>query len=395
MKLDAARLDDLDLAGKRVLVRVDFNVPQDGSGSITDDTRIRAALPTVREVLAKGGKPVLMSHLGRPKGKVVESMRLAPAGKRLGELLGSPVRALDDCVGETVRKAIDGAPAGAVVLLENVRFHAGDEDADPGFAAELARNGDVYVNDAFGSSHRDHASVCGVARILPSAAGRLLEKEIAAFRRVLEDPAQPFVAILGGAKVSDKLKVVDHLLERVNAILVGGGMAYTFLRARDHRVGKSLVQEDQIDSVLKAIMKAERMGIPILLPQDHVCADRFAEDAEPVKTGLDIPDGLLGLDIGPKTRAAYREKILGAKTVVWNGPMGVFEWPAFRAGTQAVAQAVAECPGYTVVGGGDSVAAIEMLGLASNVKHISTGGGASLELLEGTLLPGIAVLAGR
>ena len=395
MDLHVRRLDDLDLSGRRVLVRVDFNVPQDDSGAITDDTRIRAALPTIREILAKGGRPVLMSHLGRPKGKVVESLRLTPMGKRLAELLGSPVRKLDDCVGDAVRKAIAEAPANATVLLENVRFHAGDEKSDPAFAAELAKNGDVFVNDAFGSSHRDHASVCGVARLLPSAAGRLLEKEIAAFQRVLREPAQPFVAILGGAKVSDKLKVVDHLLERVNAILVGGGMAYTFLKARDHGVGKSLVQEDQIDAVLKSIMKAERMGIPILLPLDHVCADRFAEDAPPVETGIDIPDGLLGLDIGPKTRAAYREKILAAKTVVWNGPMGVFEWPAFRAGTQAVAQAVAECPGYTVVGGGDSVAAIEMLGVAAKVKHISTGGGASLELLEGTLLPGIAVLAQR
>jgi phosphoglycerate kinase len=393
VQLHARRLDDLDLKGKRVLVRVDFNVPQDETGAISDDTRIRAALPTIREILAAGGKPILMSHLGRPKGKVVESMRLAPIGKRLGELLGSPVRTLDDCVGEAVQKAITEAPAGTTVLLENVRFHAGDEKADPAFAAELARNGDLFVNDAFGSSHRDHASVCGVARLLPSAAGRLLEKEIAAFQRVLGDPAQPFVAILGGAKVSDKLKVVDHLLERVNAILVGGGMAYTFLKARDHRVGNSLVQEDQIDSVLKTVMKAERMGIPILLPVDHVCAERFAEDAEPVETGIDIPDGMLGLDIGPRTRALFRERILAAKTVVWNGPMGVFEWPSFRAGTQAVAQAVAECPGYTVVGGGDSVAAIEMLGVASKVKHISTGGGASLELLEGTLLPGIAVLS--
>ena len=395
MELQVRRLDDLDLSGKRVLVRVDFNVPQDDDGAITDDTRIRAALPTIREVLSKGGKPVLMSHLGRPKGKVVESMRLTPMGKRLAEVLGKPVRKLDDCVGEPVRKAIADAPAGTTVLLENVRFHAGDEKADAKFAAELAKNGDVFVNDAFGSSHRDHASVCGVARILPPAAGRLLEKEIAAFEKVMKDPEQPFIAILGGAKVSDKLKVVDHLLERVNAILVGGGMAYTFLKARDHRVGKSLVQEDQIDSVLKSLMKAERMGIPILLPVDHVCAEKFEEGAKPVETGIDIPDGMLGLDIGPKTRAQYREKILGAKTVVWNGPMGVFEWPSFRAGTQAVAQAVAECKGYTVVGGGDSVAAIELLGAASKVKHVSTGGGASLELLEGTMLPGIAVLAKR
>ncbi len=397
MKLAARRLDDLALSGKRVLVRVDFNVPQDKGGAITDDTRIRAALPTIQEILRKGGQPVLMSHLGRPKGKVVESMRLTPMGRRLQELLGTPVLKLDDCIGQPVLDAITSAPKGTTVLLENVRFHPGDESSDPAFSRELARNGDLFVNDAFGSSHRDHASVCGVARLLPAAAGRLLEREIQAFARVLENPAEPYVAILGGAKVSDKLKVIDHLLEHVSSILIGGGMAYTFLKARDHAIGKSLVQEDQIDLVLKALMKAERMGTQILLPEDHVCADRFAADAQPVATGIDIPHDLIGLDIGPKTRARYRDRILQAQTVVWNGPMGVFEMEAFRAGTAAVGRAVAECPGYTVVGGGDSVAAIELLGLADRIDHISTGGGAALELLEGTLLPGIAVLgtAGR
>jgi phosphoglycerate kinase len=393
MKLDTPCLDDFDLKDKRVLVRVDFNVPQDDSGRITDDTRIRASLPTIQEVIRKGGKPILLSHFGRPKGKVVDSMRLTLVGKRLAELLKTPVIKLDESIGPKVVDAIASAPANATVLLENVRFHEGEEKSDPKLAAEFAKLGDVFIDDAFGSAHRDHASVCGIARLLPSAAGRLMEKEIAAFRRVLVNPERPFVAILGGAKVSDKLKVIDHLLERVDALLVGGGMAYTFLKARDHRVGKSLVQEDQIDLVLKAVSKAERKNIPVLLPEDHVCADRFAADAQPVATGVDIPDGLMGLDIGPKTRETYRKKILGARTLVWNGPMGVFEWPAFRSGTEAVARAVAECAGYTVVGGGDSVAAVELLGLAGRIKHISTGGGASLELLEGTLLPGIEVLS--
>ena len=394
MKLDARRLDELELKGKRVLVRVDFNCPQDEKGDITDDTRIRAALPTILEVLKKGGKPVLLSHLGRPKGKVVEAMRLTPMGKRLGELLKTPVLKLDECVGPKVQEAIAKAPAGTTVLLENVRFHAGDEKGDAAFAKELAANGDVFVNDAFGAAHRDHASVCGVARELPSAAGRLMEKEIAAFSKVLDAPARPVVAILGGAKVSDKLQVVDNLLDKVDALLVGGGMAYTFLAAQGKKVGKSLVQQDQLENVKAALEKAKRKKIEILLPEDHVCAEAFVEDAKAIAVnGVDIPDGLMGLDIGPKTRASYAKKIAGAKTVVWNGPMGVFEWPAFRAGTEAVGKAVAECGGYTVIGGGDSVAAIEMLGLASKIKHISTGGGASLELLEGTLLPGIAVLA--
>ncbi|MBI5363484.1 MAG: phosphoglycerate kinase [Planctomycetes bacterium] len=396
MKLEAPRLEDLELKGRRVLVRVDFNVPQDAHGAITDDTRIQAALPTLREILARGGRPVLMTHLGRPKGKVDEGLRTTPMGKRLAELLGTPVRKLDECIGPAVLKAIAEAPAGTTVLLENVRFHAGDEANDPAFCAALAANGDAFVNDAFGSSHRDHASVTGPARVLPSAAGRLLEKEIAAFGRVLEAPARPLVAVLGGAKVSDKLKVVDHLLDRCDALLVGGGMAYTFLAARGQKVGKSLVQQDQLDTVRAALAKAAARKVDILLPLDHVCAEAFAQDAKPIAVdAADVPDGLMALDIGPKTRALYAERIRAAKTLVWNGPMGVFEWEAFRAGTAAVGKAVAECPGYTVIGGGDSVAAIELLGLASAIDHISTGGGASLELLEGTLLPGIAVLGAK
>ena len=393
MKLSAPRLEDLDLQGKRVLVRVDFNVPQDASGAITDDTRIRAAIPTIREILKRGGRPVLMSHLGRPKGKVVESMRLGPMAGRLKELSGLDVVKLDDCVGPAVRAAIEKAPKESVVLLENVRFHDGDEKCDPAFSKELAQNGDVFVNDAFGSSHRDHASVCGVARLLPSCAGRLLEKEIAAFQRVLEKPERPYVAILGGAKISDKLAVIDHLLDHVSTLLVGGGMAYTLLAAKGHPVGKSLVQQDQLEHVKSALAKAAAKKVEICLPLDHVCAASFAESEKPVAVdGVDIPAHLMGLDIGPKTRALFAARIAAAKTVVWNGPMGVFEWPAFRGGTEAVGKAVAACPGYTVIGGGDSVAAIELLGLAAKIRHISTGGGASLELLEGTLLPGIAVL---
>jgi len=389
---------DADVRGKRVLVRVDFNVPQDEHGAITDDTRIRAALPTIREILAKGGKPVLMSHLGRPKGKVVESMRLTPIGERLQELLGSPVIKLDDCVGPAVKKAIESAPAGATILLENVRFHDGDEKGDQLFAKELASNGDVFVNDAFGSSHRDHASVCGVGRLLPSAAGRLLEAEIAAFQRVLENPRMPYIAILGGAQISDKLKVIDSLLDRVSTLLVGGGMAYTLLAARGgpgSPVGKSLVQKDQLEAVKRALAKAAQRRVDVVLPEDHVCAEAFEEGAKPIEVEGDIPDGLMGLDIGPRTRQQFAQRIALARTVVWNGPMGVFEWPAFRAGTEAVGRAVAECHGYTVVGGGDSVAAIEMLGIASRIDHVSTGGGASLELLESSTLPGIEALRRR
>ncbi|MEW6073910.1 MAG: phosphoglycerate kinase [Planctomycetota bacterium] len=394
MALDVPRLADLDVAGRRVLVRVDFNVPLDGEGRITDDTRIRAALPTIRAVLARGGRPVLMSHLGRPKGQVVEGMRLTPVAARLEELLGSPVRKLDESVGAAVERTVAAMRPGTVVLLENVRFHAGETKGDPALAAAFARLGDVFVNDAFGTSHRDHASVCGVARLLPAAAGLLLEAEVAAFRRVLEDPARPLVAILGGAKVSDKLPAVANLIERVDSILIGGGMAYTFLAAAGKEVGRSIVQADQIESVRTAVARAAARGTHLGLPADHVVAEAFAADA-PARVVEEIPPGFQALDIGPRTRAAYAAEIRTARTVVWNGPMGVFEWEAFRAGTAAVGRAVGECAGYTVVGGGDSVAAVETLGLGDRIDHISTGGGASLELLEGRLLPGIAALARR
>jgi phosphoglycerate kinase len=391
MRLDVPRLDDLALAGKRVLVRVDFNVPQDGRGAITDDTRIRAALDTLREILAKGGKPVLMSHLGRPDGKVVDGLRLDPVAERLAALSGAKVVKLQESIGPAVERAVAAAPAGAIVLLENVRFHKGETKGDVELARAYARLGDVFVNDAFGTSHRAESSVSGPAAFLPAAAGRLVEREVAAFRRVLENPARPLVAILGGAKVSDKLPVVANLIPVCDAILIGGGMAYTFLKAKGEEVGASKLQADQLEAVKGTLAKAEARGCRILLPSDHVVAERFAEDSPP-SIVTRIPAGRLALDIGPETRKRYAAEIAKAKTIVWNGPMGVFEWPAFRAGTAAVAEAVASAPGYTVVGGGDSVAAVELLGVAAKVKHISTGGGASLELLGGKALPGIEAL---
>jgi len=388
----SAGLDALVLKGKRVLMRVDFNVPQDASGKITDDTRIRAALPTIEEVLAKGARcVVLMSHLGRPKG-VDEKLRLAPVAKRLAKLLGQEVLALKESTGPAVEKAVAAAPKGSVILLENVRFNAGEQKADPELSKAYAKLGDVFVNDAFGTSHRAECSVSEVAKLLPSVAGRLLQAEIEAFQRVLHSPQRPLVAILGGAKVSDKLLVIDHLLDQCDTLLVGGGMAYTFLKALGFGIGKSLCEDERMDIVKAALAKAKKRKVELLLPVDHVVADRFAADAN-VQVVDTIPDGWMALDIGPKSRKLFAERIAAARTIVWNGPMGVFEMPAFCEGTKAVGQAVAAAQGYTVVGGGDSVAALEQLALASKVKHVSTGGGASLELLEGKALPGITSLS--
>ncbi|MCC7013568.1 MAG: phosphoglycerate kinase [Planctomycetes bacterium] len=387
-------LDALDVKSKRVLMRVDFNVPQDDSGAITDDTRIRAALPTIREVLGRGARcVVLMSHLGRPKG-IDEKLRLNPVAKRLESLLGVKVKKLDDSTGAAVESAVNTAAAGSVLLLENVRFNAGEQKADPALSAAYARLGDVFVNDAFGTSHRAECSVSEVAKLLPSVAGRLLQAEIEAFGRVLKSPERPLVAILGGAKVSDKLLVIEHLLDTCDTLLVGGGMAYTFMHALGLPIGKSLVELERLEVVKSALAKAKAKKVELLLPVDHVVADRFAPDALS-KTVDTIPDGWMALDIGPKTHKLFAGKIAAAKTLVWNGPMGVFEMPAFAKGTAAVGKAVAACPGYTVVGGGDSVAALEMLKLSSKVKHVSTGGGASLELLEGKALPGITALSLR
>ena len=390
--LKAPRLESLSLEGQRVLVRVDFNVPLDEQGQIRDDTRIRAVLPTLSYILEQGGRPICLCHFGRPKGQVVEALRVDPIGARLQELLGSPVLKLGESTGAAVAEAIAGAEAGTTVLLENVRFHEGETRGDEELAKAYAALGDCFVGEAFGACHRDHASVSGIPRFLPSAAGRLLEREMEAFGRVLDNPERPLVAILGGAKVSDKLTVIEHLLERVDVILVGGGMAYTFLQSQGLEVGDSLVEPEQLDLCRAAEAKAVERGVKLLLPLDHVAANRFAADADTQVCGPEIPAGWMGLDIGPRTIERYVAAVADASTVVWNGPMGVFEMEAFSAGTAAVGRALAECGGYTVVGGGDSVAAVGGLGLATRMSHISTGGGASLELLEGKELPGIAAL---
>ena len=386
-------LASLDLKGKRVLVRVDFNVPFDEAGAISDDTRVRAALPTIRLILAKGGLPILLSHLGRPKGAVVEALRLDALGRRLAELLGTPVQKLDESIGREVEAAIERAPAGSTILLENVRFHAGETKGDPELSAAFARLGDVFVNDAFGASHRAHCSVSGIAGHLPAYAGLLVDKERKAFERVLVNPAQPFLAILGGAKVSDKLPVIENLLDKVHSVLIGGAMAYTFLEARGVSVGASRVEREQLELVRATDARAQKLGVELCLPSDHVVARELSAGAATQTTpGAEIPAGWMGLDIGPRTRREFAERIARAQTVVWNGPMGVFEMEPFRAGSEAVARALSRSQAYSVVGGGDSVAAVQMFGVADQVDHISTGGGASLELLGGLALPGLSGL---
>jgi len=383
---------DIDLRKKRVLVRVDFNVPLK-EGKITDDTRITAALPTLNYILdQKGASLILMSHLGRPK-KPDQENSLKPVAERLAELLGRKVTLAPDCVGPQAEAAVKAMKPGDVVLLENVRFHPEEEKNDPAFAKQLASLGDVYVNDAFGTAHRAHASTEGIARILPGVAGFLMEKEIKFLGGAFENPAKPFVAIIGGAKVSTKIAVLEALLPRVSTMIIGGGMAYTFLKVQGHAVGKSLVEADFVPTATAFLDKARASGAEVLLPVDHQVASEFAETAkaEPVD-GIDIPEGKVAMDIGPKSVALFREKILKAKTVVWNGPMGVFEFPEFSKGTLEIGRAVADCRGTTVVGGGDSVAAVNQFGLADRITHVSTGGGASLEMLEGKQLPGVVAL---
>lgn len=387
---------DVEVAGRRVLVRVDFNVPLDEHGRVADDRRIRESLPTVRYLLERGAAVVLMSHLGRPGGRVVEELRMAPVGERLAQLLGRPVRVLPDCVGPEVEAVVARLQPGEVALLENLRFHPGEEANDPDFAAALARLGDLYVNDAFGTAHRAHASTVGVAAHLPAVAGLLMEKEIRYLSRLLESPEHPFVAVLGGKKVSDKIGVLRNLLERVDAVLVGGGMAYTFLRSQGYQVGRSLVEEDKVELARELIEGARARGVQLWLPEDVVVAERPSpEVARRVVPAGEIPEGWMGLDIGPRTAERFAGVIQGARLVVWNGPMGVFEVEPFAAGTRAVAEAVARCPGTTVVGGGDTAAAVERFGLLEHFDHVSTGGGASLEFLEGRELPGIRVLQDR
>ena len=390
------KLGELDVANRRVFVRVDFNVPLDEMGRIAEDTRIRAAVPTIQDLVKRGAQVVLASHLGRPKKGPEEGLRLAPCAKRLSELLGKPVLALRECVGPEVAKALAALKAGDVVLLENVRFHPEEEKGDAAFAAQLANGAERYVNDAFGTAHRAHASVTGVAALIPPkarAAGLLMEKEIAALDRLLANVQKPFVAVLGGAKVSDKIKVVDQLLDRVDALLIGGGMAYTFLAAQGRKIGASKLEKERFDVAKAALAKAAARKVRLLLPVDHIVAASFAENAPPERIdGVDIPEGKLGLDVGPKTIAAFQKEIAGAKTVVWNGPLGVFEWASFAAGSKAIAEAIAANRNTTVVGGGDSVAVIEKFGLEGRFTHVSTGGGAFLEALEGETLPGVQAL---
>jgi phosphoglycerate kinase len=384
---------DIDWSGKRALVRVDFNVPLE-NGRITDDTRIRAALPTIQYLLDHGASVVLMSHLGRPKGKVVESERLAPVAARLSELLGRPVQAITATTGPEAEAAARSLQAGQVLMLENTRFDPREEQNDPAMAQELARLGDVFVNDAFGSAHRAHASTVGVAEHMPAAvAGFLLEKELAALGGLLEHPEHPFVAIMGGAKISDKIGVISRLLTLVDTLLIGGGMANTFLLAQGYNVGDSLVERDAVPQAREILAEAQRRNAEILLPTDVVIADAASATAPRRVVPADqVPDGWRILDIGPETVKTYAAKIAQAKTIFWNGPMGLFEIAPFAAGTHGIAEAVAQSGALSVIGGGDSVAAVEQMGLADRISHISTGGGASLEFLEGKELPGVAVL---
>ncbi len=391
--LDKRTVRDVDVRGKRVLVRVDFNVPL-AEGRVADDSRIRAALPTIRYLLDRGAVVILMSHLGRPKGQVVESLRMDPVARRLEELLGQPVTKLDDCVGPAVEEAVRAARPGDVLLLENTRFHPEEKQNDAAFAAQLAALGEVYVNDAFGSAHRAHASTAGVAQYLPAVAGLLMEKELTFLGSALAAPRRPFLAILGGAKISDKIGVIENLLDRVDALLIGGGMANTFLKADGHDVGDSLVEDDSLETA-RTLM--EQAGHKPILPVDVTVADRFAADAfSQVVSVSQVPPRWRIMDIGPRTIELFHERLTGAHTVVWNGPMGVFEFPKFAQGTEALARMLAALPdAVTIIGGGDSAAAVRQTGLADKMTHISTGGGASLEFLEGKTLPGVAALLDR
>ncbi len=383
-------IDRLDVAGKRVFIRVDFNVPL-AEGRVTDDARIRAALPTVRWALDHGAKVIVASHLGRPKGPDPK-LSLEPAGMRLSELLDRDVVLADDCVGDGVKKLVFDLREGKLLLLENLRFHPEEEENAPAFAQALASLCDVYVNDAFGTAHRAHASTVGMARLVPErAAGFLMQKELAYLGKVLKDPEKPFVALLGGAKVSDKIKVLDQLVGRVDALLVGGAMAYTFLRAGGVAVGKSRVEETKIAVAAGLLDRARKLGVRLILPLDHVAAADPAAPAVAV-SGSAVPEGLAGFDIGPRTIEAFSAEIARARTVFWNGPLGLFEEERFSAGTFAIARALAGCAGTTIVGGGDSAAAVARAGLVEKMSHVSTGGGASLEFLEGRELPGVKAL---
>lgn len=390
-------IDDVDFKGKKVFCRVDFNVPFDENRNITDDTRIIAALPTIRRIVEQGGRLILASHLGRPKGKPSDKYSLGPVAPYLSDKLGKKVAMAPDCIGDEVKKMVDAMADGDVLLLENVRFHEGEEKNDKEFARKLADLAEVYVNDAFGSAHRAHASTEGVAHLLqPAVAGYLMEKEIRYLGEALADPKRPFVAILGGAKVSDKIPVIENLLGKVDTLIIGGGMAYTFLKAQGIDVGKSLVEEERIELSGRLMQQAREKGINFLLPEDHVIAKEFKADAEHrTCSNEDFESGWMALDIGPKTIDKYTDALKDARTVVWNGPMGVFEFENFARGTFAIAKALAESDALSIIGGGDSVSAVNKAGLEDKMTHISTGGGASLEVLEGKELPGITALTDK
>lgn len=393
MQYNKKSVEDIDVSGKKVIARCDFNVPQDENGNITDDKRIRASLETINYLLDHNAAVILCSHLGRPKGEVNMKYSLAPVAKRLSELLGKEVKLAKDVVGEDAKKLAAEVKPGEVVLLENVRFEKGETKNDAALAKAMADMADIYVNDAFGTAHRAHASTAGIADYLPAVCGFLIKKEISIMGKALSDPARPFVAILGGAKVSDKIGVIENLIDKCDTIIIGGGMAYTFARAQGGSIGKSLCEPDKLDYALQMIQKAKDRGVQLLLPTDTVAAAEFSADADSLVVPTDaIPDDMEGLDIGPETIRTFCAAVRGAGTVVWNGPMGVFEFEKFAAGTRAMAQALADSGAITIVGGGDSAAAVEQMGFADQITHISTGGGASLEFLEGIELPGVACL---
>ncbi|MBE7014085.1 MAG: phosphoglycerate kinase [Ruminococcaceae bacterium] len=391
--LNKKSVEDLQVSGKKVLVRVDFNVPLDENKNVTDDNRIVGALPTIKYLIDNNAKVILCSHLGRPKGEFNEKYSLKPVVKRLAELLGKDVKIAEDVIGPSAKKLANELKEGEVLVLENVRFHKEETDNDKEFSKELASMADLYVNDAFGTAHRAHASTAGVAEFLPSACGYLIKKEIDIMGKALSNPARPFVTILGGAKVSDKIGVITNLIEKVDALVIGGGMAYTFSKALGGNIGDSICEDDKVELAKELIKKAEEKGVKLLLPVDNVCGKEFSNDTEIVLADAGkIPDGYQGLDIGEKSVALFEETLKDAKTIIWNGPMGVFEFSNFANGTKSIAKIVAEADAVTIIGGGDSAAAVEQLGFADKMTHISTGGGASLEFLEGKVLPGIDVL---
>ena len=391
MNYNKKSVEDIDVAGKRVLCRCDFNVPTK-DGRITSDKRIVAALPTIQYLVKHGARVILCSHMGKPKGEVKPELSLQVVAERLSELLGQPVKMAKDVVGESAQSLAASLKDGEVMLLENTRFEKGETKNDPELSKKLASMADIFVNDAFGTAHRAHASTAGVADYLPAVCGYLVQKEVSIMGKALADPERPFVAILGGAKVSDKINVINNLLEKADTIIIGGGMAYTFKKAEGYTIGKSLLEEDKLDYAREMMQKAEAKGVKFLLPVDNLCAAEFSASAKPVLEEQNIPNELMGMDIGPKAIEAFSDAVKGAGTVVWNGPMGVFEFPAFAGGTKAMAKALAESGAITIVGGGDSAAAVEQLGYADKMTHISTGGGASLEFLEGKELPGVACL---